>query len=64
MFGFISEELVWAIRREREEEVRSINPHTTPKPDPERAVHGPDSFGPAGIWIAPALRANSAGGAR
>lgn len=61
MLGFITDELVWAIRREREEEVRNIRPHTTPKPDTERTVRGPGASGPMGLWSGPALRANSAG---
>jgi hypothetical protein len=36
MLSFISEELVWAIRREREEAARTARPHTATRPEPER----------------------------
>ena len=36
MLGFISEELVQAICREREDEARRVRPHTERRPDPER----------------------------
>ena len=57
MLSFVTNELVWAIQREREEEIRNIRPHTARKPDPERTTHDPNGQGPVGLWIAPSLRA-------
>jgi hypothetical protein len=52
------DELIWAIRREREEEARNVQPHTARKPDPERIVHE-TRRAPLGSWIAPSLKAGS-----
>ena len=59
MFTFMPDELIWAIRREREEEARNVMPHTTPRPDPERSVA---QFRPEqrpAKWIAASLKAGS-----
>jgi hypothetical protein len=58
MFAFVSEELVWAMQREREEEVRAVHPHTERKPDPERHVHGTAGHSRLGIWLDSHLRPN------
>ena len=58
MFNYLTDELVWAIRREREEEARSVLPHTSRKPDPERSNHEDRRAGD-GIWVAPSLRAGA-----
>ena len=55
MFSFIPDELAWAIRREREEEARSVLPHTSIKPDPERTFREVRQSEP-GVWVAPSLR--------
>jgi hypothetical protein len=59
MLGFISEELVWTICREREDEARRVRPHTARRPDPERSTHEFEQRRVAPFWNAPALR-NSA----
>ncbi|MEX0682825.1 MAG: hypothetical protein WD904_13405 [Dehalococcoidia bacterium] len=59
MFGFISEELVWATCRDREEEARRVNPHTERRPDPERTSHEAEQRRSTWFWSAPALRAGS-----
>jgi hypothetical protein len=59
MFNYLTDELVWAIRREREEEARSVLPHTAGKPDPERSTHEHDNHRAEGIWVAPTLRAGA-----
>jgi hypothetical protein len=57
MLSFVTNELVWAMQREREEEIRQIRPHTAHKPDPERTSIRPDSDEDSlGLWIAPSLR--------
>lgn len=57
MFTFMPDELIWAIRREREEEARNVMPHTSRKPDPERTVHDfrPEQRSPN--WVSPSLKA-------
>jgi hypothetical protein len=52
MFNFFVDELVWAARREREEEARQIRPHTEKRPDAERAMPQQNW----GYWVALALR--------
>ena len=58
MFNFIPDELVWAIQREREQELRAVLPHTKYKPDPERHAHErKDNHDTLGLWVSPSLRA-------
>jgi hypothetical protein len=58
MMNFIPDELVWAIQREREQELRAVLPHTKHKPDAERHVHErKDSHNTLGLWVSPSLRA-------
>lgn len=59
MFAFMPDELIWAIRREREEEARNVMPHTARKPDPERSIpeYRPEQA-PAS-WISASLKAGS-----
>ena len=57
MLGFTPDELVWAIQREREEEARHVNPHTSRKPDTERTPLDRENRNPLGTWVAPNLRA-------
>lgn len=56
MFAFLSDELVWAIQREREEEARSVHPHTARKPDPERHTHNNEGHSSLGFWLDRHLR--------
>jgi hypothetical protein len=56
MFAFLSEELVWAINRERREEARNVHPHTERKPDPERHTHESGDEGSMGLWLEAHLR--------
>ena len=56
MFGFLADELVWALCREREEEARSIRPHTAKRPDTERVIRERSDWG---YWVALALRGGS-----
>jgi len=56
MLGFISEELVQSICREREDEARRVRPHTEQRPDPERTTHESDLRRVTPLWNAPALR--------
>lgn len=56
MFAFISDELVWAITREREEEARTVHPHTDRKPDPERHTHEGKGHRTFGFWLDAHLR--------
>ena len=59
MLSFVSDELVWAMQREREEEILKVRPHTARKPDPERTSHDHDDRNTLGLWVAPSLRAGS-----
>ncbi len=59
MLGFLSEELVWAIARERQEEMRNIRPHTEIRPDPERSTQERQRRDPVSIWLAGYLRADT-----
>jgi hypothetical protein len=36
MLSYFSDELIWALSREREEEVRRIRPHTERRAQPDR----------------------------
>lgn len=56
MLGFISEELVRTMGREREDEARRVRPHTERRPDPERTTHESDQRRTTPLWNAPALR--------
>jgi hypothetical protein len=56
MLGFISEELIWAMSRERDEEARRVRPHTARRGDPERTTHQADQWRAQLSWSAPALR--------
>ena len=58
MLNFIPDELIWAIQREREQELRAVLPHTKHKPDPERHSHErKDAHNTLGLWVSPSLRA-------
>ena len=48
MYSFLTDELVWAAIREREDEVRSIHPHTSGWPKPERSMAPPN---PLRHWL-------------
>jgi len=50
MSSFITDELVWAITREREEEARRIRPHTELKMAQERSQNQPPSNGGRPTW--------------
>ncbi len=56
MLGFISEELVQTICREREDEARRVHPHTERRPGPERTTHESEQRRTTPLWNAPALR--------
>ena len=56
MLGFISEELIQTICREREDEARRVRPHTEERPDPERMTHESEQRRATPVWNAPALR--------
>lgn len=56
MLGFISEELIQTICREREDEARRVRPHTERRPDPERMTHESDQRRATPVWNASALR--------
>jgi hypothetical protein len=53
---FVTDELVWAVRRERSEEMRQIRPHTDRKPDGERSAHEHEGHVACETWAGPALR--------
>jgi hypothetical protein len=59
VYTFILDELVWAMRREREEEARKVQPHTTPNADPERSVQQFRPVQPEPRWVAASLKAGS-----
>ena len=48
MLSFLSDELVWAAIREREDEARVTHPHTTGWPRTERAM---EPRKPLGGWL-------------
>ncbi len=56
MLGFISEELIQTICRERADEARRVLPHTERRPDPERLTHEAAQRRTTPLWSAPALR--------
>ncbi len=48
MLSFLTDELVWAAIREREDEARMTHPHTSGWPHTERAMEPPR---PLGGWL-------------
>jgi hypothetical protein len=59
VFTFMPDELIWAIRREREEEARNVMPHTSRRADSERVVHThrPEQASPS--WVSSSLKAGN-----
>jgi hypothetical protein len=55
MSSFITEELVWAITREREEEARKVRPHTERIRDEEAAAAPPGGGRPSWLGLYPSL---------
>lgn len=55
MLGFLSDELVWAIARERGDELRATHPHTRRRPDVE-AVQAQSRMW---LWLDGALKIGS-----
>ena len=55
MLSFLTDEVVWAAIREREDEARSTHPHTSGWPATERAMPLPNPL----RWIGSALRRSS-----
>jgi hypothetical protein len=51
MSSFITEELVWAITREREEEARKVRPHTERKDSPKDSATLPPGRGGHPSWL-------------
>lgn len=60
MLGFMSEELVRAVVKEREGDARMVRPHTEHEPE-ARQSHEHDEHRAPGTWLAPYLRAGSVG---
>ena len=52
MLSFLTDELVWAAIREREDESRNTRPHTSGWPSTERSMLPPNPI----RWISSALR--------
>jgi len=52
MLSFLTDEVVWAAIREREDESRAIHPHTSGWPSTERSMLPPNPL----RWISSALR--------
>jgi hypothetical protein len=52
MLGFLTDEVVWAAIREREDEARNTHPHTAGWPKIERSMLPPNPL----RWIGDALR--------
>jgi hypothetical protein len=52
MLSFLTDELVWAAIREREDEARTIHPHTSGWPRTERSILPPNPL----RWISSALQ--------
>lgn len=50
MFSYITDELIWAIGREREEEARRVRPHTTERLPSDEAAP-PPSYGKRPLWL-------------
>jgi len=55
MLGFLTDEVVWAATREREDEARATHPHTSGWPRIERSMLPPNPL----RWISAALRQRS-----
>jgi len=53
MYSYLTDDLVWALIREREDEARGIRPHTQQWPRAERAMAVP---GPLRHWLSLAFR--------
>src|SRR3989442_749129 len=53
IYSYLTDELVWALIREREDEARSIRPHTERWPRSERAMVPPN---PLRYWLSLALK--------
>lgn len=53
MYSYLTDELVWAMIREREDEARGIRPHTAEWPKMERAIVPPT---PLRNWLSLGLR--------
>jgi hypothetical protein len=51
MSSFITDELVWAITREREEEARRVRPHTERRTAPDETNTPPTSRGGRIAWL-------------
>jgi len=52
MLSFLTDELVWAATREREDEARTTHPHTSGWPRIERSMLPPNPV----RWLSSALR--------
>ncbi len=52
MYSYLTDEMVWALIREREDEARSIRPHTEGWPKQERAS---SLLNPLRHWVTLAL---------
>ena len=59
MFTFMPDELIWAIRREREDEARNVLPHTARRPDLERTFHQFRREQRPASWVSPSLKAGN-----
>lgn len=59
MLGFVSEELVWAVVRERGDDARKVRPHTETAPE-VRAPREHNDHRALGTWVASYLRAGTA----
>ncbi|HEV8575115.1 MAG TPA: hypothetical protein VGR43_10465 [Dehalococcoidia bacterium] len=55
MLSFLTDELVWAAIREREDEARTTQPHTSGWPVTERSMFPPNPL----RWLSAALRGPS-----
>jgi hypothetical protein len=51
MFSYITEELIWAIGRERAEEARIVRPHTREFPASDQASTPPPTGGDRPLWL-------------
>jgi hypothetical protein len=60
MLGFMSDELVWAVAKEREGDARKVRPHTEYRPE-SRQPREHEEHHALGIWLAPYLRAGTTG---
>jgi hypothetical protein len=60
MLGFTSDELVWAVVRERQQDARQVRPHTEYKPE-RRVPHEHAEHHAVGTWLGPYLRAGVIG---